>query len=283
MRCRMPAVLAMMAFAVLMFAIPSAAQAGDVCPSYADSEFGGTVKIDTVGDPATVEYTAPDGKLVAGYCVKAGTDPIIIVVDPPAATVTIDYPDKDSVSHYSVWFVNEPEDPICETDESLCPPDPTCETDQSLCPPDPTCETDLSLCPPEEPTCETDATLCEPETPGTPDTPGSPPAPAASEDPVVVGTVIGDPIIHLCFYKRSGAKIKRHGHTFRLKGKHTSHIRWSVDGKRAGKGRKLVVDDFSVSHLVKAKFRYRSCGLGSKLVRKRWSPVEVTLYPQFAG
>jgi LPXTG-motif cell wall-anchored protein len=62
-------------------------------------------KVDTDGDPATVEYTAPDGFLVDAYCVKAGTAKEIIPVAPAAASVTIDHPDKDSVSHYQVKLV----------------------------------------------------------------------------------------------------------------------------------------------------------------------------------
>jgi hypothetical protein len=40
-------------------------------------------KIDTVGDPATVEVTAPEGMLISGYCVKAGTEKFFIPVSPP--------------------------------------------------------------------------------------------------------------------------------------------------------------------------------------------------------
>ncbi|SIO17655.1 hypothetical protein [Agromyces cerinus] len=67
-------------------------------------------KIDTVGDPETVTVTAPDGKLIDGYCVKAGTTKYFVPVVPPQKTVVIDHPDKDSVSHYSVSYV-EPTTP----------------------------------------------------------------------------------------------------------------------------------------------------------------------------
>ncbi|MFF2275104.1 hypothetical protein [Agromyces sp. NPDC058126] len=71
-------------------------------------------KIDTSGSPATVTVTAPEGRLIDGYCVKAGTTKYFVPVEPPQATVVIDHPTKDSVSHYSVSYVdvpNEPEDP----------------------------------------------------------------------------------------------------------------------------------------------------------------------------
>ena len=72
----------------------------DLCPAL-DSG-----KIDTVGDPATVTFTAPAGYLITSYCVKAGTEAVFVTVDPPASSVTIDHPVKDSVSHYSVAYTN---------------------------------------------------------------------------------------------------------------------------------------------------------------------------------
>jgi len=50
-------------------AAPSPIDPNDNCPSYAP---GGTGKIDTTGDPETVTVHAPPGKLIDGYCVKAG-------------------------------------------------------------------------------------------------------------------------------------------------------------------------------------------------------------------
>lgn len=62
------------------------------------------------GYPDTVGYTAPSGFLVDKYCVKAGSTqqgngPLIINVVPPASSVTIDYPNKDSISHYVVHLI----------------------------------------------------------------------------------------------------------------------------------------------------------------------------------
>lgn len=70
---------------------------------------GWTVKYNE-GYPDTVEYTAPSGYLVDKYCVKAGSTqqgngPIIVPVNPPTSTVTIDYPAKDSISHYVVHLI----------------------------------------------------------------------------------------------------------------------------------------------------------------------------------
>lgn len=77
-------------------------------------EPGYEAKQDTTGDPATVEYTAPDGFLVDAYCVKASTTKVIVPITPPQKTVIIDHPDVPSVSHYQVRLVadEEPEVPI---------------------------------------------------------------------------------------------------------------------------------------------------------------------------
>ena len=66
-------------------------------------------KIDTTGDPMSVEVTAPEGKLIFRYCYKAGTQVTYVVVNPPLKTVVI----KDTVgkiqaiSHYSVQYVKD--------------------------------------------------------------------------------------------------------------------------------------------------------------------------------
>jgi hypothetical protein len=70
-------------------------------------------KVDVVGDHATVEVTAPDGFLISGYCVKAGSarqgdGPELVVVDPPAATVTISHSSGKDVSHYTIDVVPVP-------------------------------------------------------------------------------------------------------------------------------------------------------------------------------
>jgi len=85
--------------------------ASDLCPSNTD---GYGRKTDTVGNPATVSYTAPPGKLVAGYCVKAGTTTEFVTFDPPVKSVTIDHEAKDSVSHYSIRLVPAPEEELNE-------------------------------------------------------------------------------------------------------------------------------------------------------------------------
>lgn len=68
-------------------------------------------KIDVAENTETVTITAPEGSLITGYCVKAGSTqqgngPLYVVVDPPQESVTISYTDKD-ISHYSYSYEAE--------------------------------------------------------------------------------------------------------------------------------------------------------------------------------
>lgn len=66
-------------------------------------------KVDNSGEGNTVTVTAPEGFLIDRYCVKAGTTKHIIEVT-PAASVEVDHPEKDSVSHYQIHVVPVPEE-----------------------------------------------------------------------------------------------------------------------------------------------------------------------------
>lgn len=96
------------ALAVVAAPLVAAAPATATQPEIICNEAGFETKVNTTGDPATVTYTAPEGYLVDAYCVKAGTTKFIIPVSPPSATVTIDHPEKDSVSHYQVRLIEAP-------------------------------------------------------------------------------------------------------------------------------------------------------------------------------
>ena len=72
-------------------------------------------KINTVGDPSTVTVYAPPGYLIDGYCVKAATIKVFVPVVPPAATVVVDHPNVNSVSHYSLSYVQIVEEPDVAT------------------------------------------------------------------------------------------------------------------------------------------------------------------------
>ena len=82
-------------------------------------------KVNTVGDPATVPYVAPTGYLVDKYCVAAGGGALIIQVDPNAASITVDHPTVNSVSHYRIHLVQIPPTQVTPVAPVLTPP--TCD------------------------------------------------------------------------------------------------------------------------------------------------------------
>lgn len=109
---------------------PAVAQEA-VCPAL-DSG-----KIDTPGEPASVTVTAPQGFLISGYCVKAGSDESgagveFVTVSPPQATVTISHTSGKAVSHYSYSLVEietPPTSPPPTSPPPTTPPEtPTSET-----------------------------------------------------------------------------------------------------------------------------------------------------------
>jgi hypothetical protein len=103
-----------------------------VCPELDSGKF------DEPGKKTKVTVSAPDGSLIDGYCVKAGSanqglGPEFGTVDPPKASVTISHSSGKDISHYSLSYV---EDPNAEPD-----PEPTDEpTDDPTPPPDEECE-----------------------------------------------------------------------------------------------------------------------------------------------
>lgn len=58
----------------------------------------------------SITVTAPEGKLISGYCVKAGSikqgnGPFYDTVDPPSKSETISHPSGKDISHYTVTYV----------------------------------------------------------------------------------------------------------------------------------------------------------------------------------
>jgi hypothetical protein len=126
--------ITLLVMASLALGISPAAAQQAVCPGL-DSG-----KIDTSGDPGSVTVTAPEGYLISGYCVKAGSDEsdagvAFVTVSPPQASVTISHPSGKAVSHYSYSLVaiqtppttppptnppptNPPKNPPSETDNN---------------------------------------------------------------------------------------------------------------------------------------------------------------------
>jgi len=73
-------------------------------------------KIDVSGEKLSITVTAPEGKLISGYCVKAGSanqgdGPRYVTLDSPQKTVTLTYQDSEghakALSHYSLSYVND--------------------------------------------------------------------------------------------------------------------------------------------------------------------------------
>ena len=80
-----------------------------VCPE------GDSGKINVSGSNSSITVSAPEGMLISGYCVKAGSEnqglgPESVTVDPPAKTVTITHSSGKDISHYSLTFVDEGEE-----------------------------------------------------------------------------------------------------------------------------------------------------------------------------
>ena len=117
-------------FVVALFVVPAAIASSPYKVDATDKvcTAGDSGKIDVSGDATTLTLTAPDGYLISGYCVKAGSvnqgdGPQYYVVDPPAASVEISHTSGKAISHYSYVLVEDdseecpPEDVFCATGE----------------------------------------------------------------------------------------------------------------------------------------------------------------------
>lgn len=81
----------------------AATPAGQICPAW-DSG-----KIDVTGDVSSIELVAPEGMLITGVCVKAGSanqglGAEITYYDPGVESVTIWHSSGKDISHYSVMY-----------------------------------------------------------------------------------------------------------------------------------------------------------------------------------
>lgn len=185
----------------LAIGIPAAAFAnGQVCKGL-DSG-----KIDVSGEVSSLTLTAPEGTLIDGYCVKAGSanqedgGPVYVDLLEPVSSVTISHPTGKGISHYSFSttpiVVVEPS-PTLPSEE----PAPTEEPVPSEEPTSPTPEPEPTVVPttpapepptPTEPPCDAYSGGCpEPVEPEPTETPESPepsvnpttPAPTVSPEP----------------------------------------------------------------------------------------------------
>jgi hypothetical protein len=84
---------------------------------------GDSGKVDVYGEAVTLTITAPDGFVITGYCVKAGSTKQGLgseyyVVDPPAASVVISHSSGKAISHYS--FTVEESVAECPPEDNSC-------------------------------------------------------------------------------------------------------------------------------------------------------------------
>ncbi|WP_460886144.1 hypothetical protein [Promicromonospora xylanilytica] len=102
-------VAGLMATPAAAFAAPIAAAPVASTPS-GDATCPKEGKVDVGGEQETLVVTAPEGFLITGYCVKAGSveqglGPENVVVDPPATQVTIEHSSGKAISHYTLITV----------------------------------------------------------------------------------------------------------------------------------------------------------------------------------
>ena len=100
-------------FIVGIFSIVMSVFTGTAATTTLDQVCGGlsSGKIDVSGTYKTITVTAPEGKLISRYCVKAGSinqglGPEYVVVNPPAKSVTISHSSDKDISHYSIEYIN---------------------------------------------------------------------------------------------------------------------------------------------------------------------------------
>jgi hypothetical protein len=75
-------------------------------------------KVDVTGAYPAIILTAPNGFLISGYCVKAGSDkqglgPEEVVVYPAQATVTLTHTSGKDISHYTYTLIEFSPPPPC--------------------------------------------------------------------------------------------------------------------------------------------------------------------------
>lgn len=152
---------------------PGGGNDGQVCP---DNDTG-----HISASTPSVTATAPDGKLISGYCVKAGSanqglGPEFVTVDPPQKTVTITHSSGKDISHYSLSYVDEGEETTetTETTETETTETETTETE--------TTETETTESTPTTPETTTTETTTETSTIETTTESSTPEDPPAEED-----------------------------------------------------------------------------------------------------
>ncbi|HAN71906.1 MAG TPA: hypothetical protein DCQ36_10035, partial [Actinobacteria bacterium] len=100
-------VLALMVAGMTFALLPASAEASSVCAPLSSG------KIDVTGSYKSLTIVAPEGMLVSGYCVKAGSTqqgngPEYVTVNPAMASVTIAHSSGKDISHWSATYTPMP-------------------------------------------------------------------------------------------------------------------------------------------------------------------------------
>lgn len=188
----MAAVLAVVTF-TLSTTVSSANDNPGVC--------SGTHLFPPTNDTKTLVVTAPDGQLISGYCVKAGSinqgyGPEYVVVNPPAETVTISHSSGKDISHYTVAFVNRPGPTTTTVAPTTTTVEPTTtttvQTTTTTTTVPPTTTTTRTPPPPPPPVSSTTTTTVLPTTTTVPPTTTTGPPTTTTE--ATTTTMVGSPV-----------------------------------------------------------------------------------------
>ncbi|MBW9206897.1 hypothetical protein KV097_13185 [Mumia sp. zg.B17] len=131
-----------------------------------------TGKLEPTGDKKYVKITAPEGKLISGYCVKTDSKRGVeyVKVNPPAESVKISHACKDVV-HYSVTYVpaGKPTPSPSPSPSATPPPSETPTTQPTTEPTETQPTTEPTETEPTSPATEptTEPTETEPTSPAT--------------------------------------------------------------------------------------------------------------------
>jgi outer membrane biosynthesis protein TonB len=172
----------LMVTTVLILMNPVFAQGQETCPATGD-----WVKIEGLSGKEYI-YTAPEGKLIAETCYKAGTEVEYDTISPPQKTVTVTSTVGFDLSHASFRLVDEPQPSPTPTDEPTPSPTPTDEPTPS---PTPTDEPTPSPTPTDEPTPS--PTPTDEPTPSPTPTDEPTPSPTPTDEPTPSPTPTDEP------------------------------------------------------------------------------------------
>jgi hypothetical protein len=172
----------LMVTTVLILMNPVFAQGQETCPATGD-----WVKIEGLSGKEYI-YTAPEGKLIAETCYKAGTEVEYDTISPPQKTVTVTSTVGFDLSHASFRLVDEPQPSPTPTDEPT--PSPTA-TDEPTPSPTPTDEPTPSPTPTDEPTPS--PTPTDEPTPSPTPTDEITPSPTSTDEPTPSPTPTDEP------------------------------------------------------------------------------------------